>query len=104
MPYIESKKRANLDNQIGLSVEAVKSNIDKTFGNDLSDEDFLKIVGDINYFVSRFVSQLMGQTSYSKIALITGVLENIKQEFYRRKASIYEDKKINQNGDIKEYE
>jgi hypothetical protein len=45
----------------------------------------------------------MGDTSYPKIAMITGVLENIKQEFYRRVASPYEDKKILENGDIKEY-
>jgi hypothetical protein len=45
----------------------------------------------------------MGDTSYPKIAMITGVLENIKQEFYRRVASNYEDKKILENGDIKEY-
>jgi hypothetical protein len=34
---------------------------------------------------------------------MTGVLENIKQEFYRRAAAPYEDRKINQNGDVKEY-
>ena len=45
----------------------------------------------------------MGQTSYSKIAMVTGVLENVKQEFYRRIAASYEDKKIVENGDIKEY-
>jgi hypothetical protein len=45
----------------------------------------------------------MGNPSYVKIAMITGVLENIKQEFYRRVASPYEDKKILENGDIKEY-
>jgi hypothetical protein len=41
--------------------------------------------------------------SYSKIAIITGVLENVKQEFYRRAAAPYEDKKILQNGDVREY-
>jgi hypothetical protein len=45
----------------------------------------------------------MKDISYSKIAMATGVLENIKQEFYRRVASPYEDKKINENGDIREY-
>jgi hypothetical protein len=45
----------------------------------------------------------MKDVSYGKIAIITGVLENIKQEFYRRIASSYEDKKILENGDIKEY-
>ena len=45
----------------------------------------------------------MGYPSYTKIAMITGVLENIKQEFYRRIAEPYENQKIVQNGDIKEY-
>jgi hypothetical protein len=45
----------------------------------------------------------MGEVSYSKIAIATGVLENIKQEFYRRVAEKYEDKKIKINGDIQEY-
>jgi hypothetical protein len=35
--------------------------------------------------------------------MATGVIENVKQEFYRRLASKYEDAKIEQNGDIIEY-
>ena len=31
------------------------------------------------------------------------MLENVKQEFYRRVASSYEDQKIIENGDVKEY-
>jgi hypothetical protein len=46
---------------------------------------------------------MMGEISYSKIAIMTGILENIKQEFYRRAAAPYEDRKISQNGDVKEY-
>jgi hypothetical protein len=45
----------------------------------------------------------MGTVSYKKIAVITGVLENIKQEYYRRIAVPYEDEKIVENGDIKGY-
>ena len=45
----------------------------------------------------------MGDVSYPKVAVITGVLENIKQEYYRRVAENYENKKILENGDIKEY-
>ncbi len=45
----------------------------------------------------------MGKASYSKLAVITGVLENVKQEFYRRVGEPYEDKKIRENGDIREY-
>ena len=45
----------------------------------------------------------MGDPSYSKIAMITGVLENVKQEYYRRIAVPYEENKKAQNGDIREY-
>jgi hypothetical protein len=45
----------------------------------------------------------MGDVSYGKIAMATGVLENIKQELYRRIAVKYEDSKILANGDIPEY-
>ena len=103
MPYIKEENREVLDRAIGGAVETIKSNIEKSFGDNLSDSEFMEISGDINYFVSRITCQLMGDVSYKKIAIITGVLENIKQEFYRRVASPYEDMKILQNGDIKEY-
>ena len=45
----------------------------------------------------------MKEVSYKNIAMATGVLENIKQELYRRVASKYEDKKILASGDIPEY-
>lgn len=103
MPYIKEKNRVVLDRAIGGAVETIKSNVEKSFGDDLEASELLKLSGDINYFVSRLIGQLMGDVSYGKICIITGVLENIKQEYYRRVASPYEDKKITENGDIKEY-
>ena len=103
MPYIKEEHRIVLDRAIGGAVETIKSNIQKSFSGDLDVDELLKVSGDINYFVSRLIGQLMGDVSYGKICIITGVLENIKQEYYRRVASPYEDKKITENGDIKEY-
>lgn len=99
MPYIEREERLKLDNHIDEIVQAI-INIDEVPNNlnDLSNH-----LGRINYCFSRIVGQLMGDPSYKKIAMITGVLENIKQEFYRRIASPYEEYKISANGDIKEY-
>lgn len=106
MPYIDQNRRKLLDNnidQICLSIKNLLS--DKAFvKNNISNEEFLSIGGDLNYCFSRILSNVMGQVSYSKIAVATGVLENIKQEFYRRVAEGYEDVKIKSNGDIKEYE
>jgi len=97
MPYINENARLELDNCIENMVECL------THGNDVSNEEFTVLLGEINYCFSRIIAKSMGQTSYSKIAMITGVLENVKQEFYRRIATSYEDKKIIENGDIKEY-
>ena len=111
MPYIKEENRHQLDSCINHMMECLKGNVSSGMNNSninpnkekLSNEEFLSIVGDINYAFSRILSGVMGDVSYSKIALITGVLENIKQEFYRRAASKYEDKKILENGDIQEY-
>ncbi len=97
MPYINESARLELDDCIDNMVECL------THGNDVSNEEFTVLLGEINYTFSRVLAGTMGEISYSKIAMITGVLENIKQEFYRRIASPYEDKKIVENGDIKEY-
>jgi len=97
MPYINEKTRKELDDCIENMVECL------THGNNVTNEEFTIILGEINYSFSRILAKSMGDISYSKIAMITGVLENIKQEFYRRIASPYEDKKIVENGDIKEY-
>lgn len=108
MPYINEESRSNLDDYIDKMVRCIKSNAKRVVNkhltdNDLSNEEFLSIAGDINYVFSRILGQLMRPVSYGKIAMITGVLENIKQEFYRRVAEKYEDSKILTHGDIKEY-
>ena len=112
MPYIKEENRSTLDECIEnmtscLILNAFRQSVDPIETNNipekLSNEEFLSIIGDINYSFSRILAGSMGDVSYGKIALITGVLENIKQEFYRRVAESYEDKKIIENGDIKEY-
>jgi hypothetical protein len=106
MPYIDQNRRMLLDNNIEQICFSIKNLLsDEAFvKNNMSNEEFLSISGDLNYCFSRILSNVMGQVSYSKIAVATGVLENIKQEFYRRVAENYENIKIKSNGDIKEYE
>lgn len=107
MPYVNEKFRKQLDQSIQsliLSLKLTVSDNAKPFEMEsLSNEELLNISGNINYAVSRVCGSIMGKISYPKIAIITGVLENIKQEFYRRVAEPYEDKKILENGDIKCY-
>jgi CO dehydrogenase/acetyl-CoA synthase epsilon subunit len=101
MPYIKEDIRKELDVCIEKMITCLGT--PKSLNGNMTNEDFVLILGDINYVFSRIISSLMGRVSYSKIAMITGVLENIKQEYYRRVASAYEDKKIVENGDIPEY-
>lgn len=111
MPYIKESNRGSLDPCIEDMTRCLRGNVasskDNPYSNPykekLTNDEFLSICGDINYAFSRILSNTMGDVSYPKIAMITGVLENIKQEFYRRVAANYENQKILENGDIVEY-
>jgi hypothetical protein len=99
MPYIDQEERKELDNDI----EQLISSIINTKVSLNNPHDFKSHLGRINYCFSRILCGVMGNINYSNIAMATGVIENVKQEFYRRLASKYEDAKIEQNGDIIEY-
>jgi hypothetical protein len=105
MPYIKQDRRKVLNDSVSKMVLSIRTNTSESpfTKEEITNEEFLSICGDINYCFSRVVSKLMQNPSYSKIAIITGVLENIKQEFYRRVAEPYEDLKIEENEDILEY-
>ena len=111
MPYIKEENRHQLDHCIDRMVECLKGNVtpnpdnphSNPYKQNLTNEEFLSVCGDINYTFSRILAGLMDNASYPKIAIITGVLENIKQEFYRRIGVSLEEKKIRENGDIPEY-
>ena len=99
MPYIPEEEREELDEAVEIMAKAIKD-----FQTALvNPHNFAHFLGRINYCFSRVLSIVMGDISYSKIAMATGVLENIKQEFYRRIAEPYENNKVIENGDIKEY-
>jgi len=97
MPYIDETSRKVLDGAIDDLANII------TNFSELDNEDVMVVLGDLNYCMSRLLGQVMGNTSYAKVAMLTGVLENVKQEFYRRVAVPYEEEKIVQHGDIKEY-
>ena len=99
MPYISIEEREELDEAIDVMIHAITT----TKLGLWNPHDFSIYLGRINYCFSRVISSVMGDISYKKIAMATGVIENIKQELYRRLASKYEDKKIEENGDIVEY-
>ncbi|MEB3201916.1 MAG: hypothetical protein VKK05_03770 [Synechococcus sp.] len=99
MPYIDEEERLELDECIDQMIRCIS----ETKTNCNNPQDFSNFLGRINYCFSRIIIGVMKTVSYKNIAMATGVLENIKQEFYRRLASKYEDAKIVSNGDIPEY-
>ena len=88
MPYIEKKDRLTLD----YSIESLAIRI----------STYDEIAGRFNYSISRMIDIILGQRglNYANVNEIVGALECIKLELYRRIASPYEDKKIEENGDV----
>jgi len=56
--------------------------------------------GHINYVVTVMLKRLYKPPRYLRYNKAIGVLECIKQEFYRRVVAPYEDKKMAENGDV----
>jgi len=84
MPYILKKDRKAFDKSL------------KEIG------DNLETVGELNYCFTVLLKRYLKYQgkSYKTINDCIGVLESAKLEFYRREAAIYEDLKIDINGDI----
>jgi len=68
--------------------------------------EFLKDVGklspgELNYSITRIILDFLGDDPhYKDFATVIGVLENVKEELYRRKVAPYENKKIEDEGDV----
>jgi hypothetical protein len=92
MPYISKEDRIPLDPIVDIATGILEK------------KPLEESLGDLNYLFSRIIAGAIGKTSYRKIAMATGVLENVKQELYRRLATPYEEEKITRNGDIREYD
>lgn len=87
MPYIHPAARTELD-----------PFIDQLY--DVLDKRGISS-GEVNYCFSTILARAFRKApNYGTISLICGVLVNVKDEFYRRFAAPYEDRKIKENGDI----
>ena len=57
--------------------------------------------GVLNYIITRIVIAWLGKDpNYERFNAAIGALESAKLELYRRAISPYEDKKIDENGDV----
>lgn len=60
--------------------------------------------GELAFTLTRVIDDYVQESSleanYAAYALVLGVLETVKLEYYRRRVAPYEDKKLADNGDV----
>lgn len=81
MPYIKNSDRNNLDSHL-MKMEITSA-------------------GNLNYCLTKLVQCFLGDNPrYDNYNSAIGALECCKLELYRRMIAPYEDKKIQENGDV----
>ena len=87
MPYIKTEKREKYKLILNDLISTLKS---------LPVED---LDGELNYVVTKILKEIY-PLRYFHLNRAVGVLECIKQEYYRRVVAPYEDIKIKESGDV----
>lgn len=104
MPYIKQEDRAILNpaiDELGKLICKITSE---------AEIPELAFGGLLNYSLTRTVLYVIKNQFGEKgirywiVAMASGVLHNVADEFYRRLASPYEDKQIRVNGDVDLYD
>jgi len=83
MPYILKEERENFDSIIDDLVDKLKER---------------GITGNLNYILFKLAKKLCHR--YKDYAAFEGDCQQALKEIYRRQVSPYEDKKIEENGDV----
>jgi hypothetical protein len=87
MPYIKRGKRP-------LYKAEIENLVTKLETQPVMEQD-----GDLNYIITSIL-KLFYKPRYFNYNRALGVIEAVKQEYYRRVVAPYEDKKIKENGDV----
>ena len=88
MPYIKEDTRHSIRSVVHHLAEVI---------DELPTE---QMDGMANYAITELVLELYTRDNYLELQTAIGLLECVKQEFYRRAVAPYEDMKIKQNGDV----
>lgn len=87
MPYIKTAKRTKYNKFLSEIAEILKA---------LPPEE---VDGELNYVITKLLKEVY-PLRYFHLNKAIGVLECAKLEYYRRVAAPYEDKKIQESGDV----
>lgn len=100
MPYIDPKDRQVLDPLIDQLAEQIMVESKKS-------KDEASFAGLLNYTSTRLALKVLrlrfGAIHYWLVAIVVGTFHNVADEFYRRLGFPYEDRKIEENGDVDLY-
>lgn len=91
MPYIKQEKRDLLEKPI----EAVRDALRQLE----SDDPENNFEGNMNYVISSLIARCY-KVSYRDINDVVGMLNCVKDEYYRRVAVPYENQKAHDHGDV----
>lgn len=99
MPYIKKSERGKFLHTIYCMLDNIKEI--HNFGKPSSHIHY-RLTGNLNYFLFKLCKEwikLNGE-SYANYQDFIGELEAAKLEIHRRQIAPYEDKKIEENGDV----
>lgn len=82
MPYINQEDRPEIDLLVNSLLVEMQS------------------AGHLNYTITKLLDGWVEQPSYTAYNTVMGVLECVKQEYYRRVVAEYENIKRMNNGDV----
>jgi len=91
MPYIKEEARYRLMAEMGGDADRGIVRLPRP-----------QNAGELNYIITRIILDYSHRKGgdYQAWNDVTGALENAKMEAYRRHVAPYEDKKIEENGDV----
>jgi hypothetical protein len=85
MPYIKQKDREQLDPLLAPIIRTLAE---------------MEGTGGIAYCITRLIDEFYGRYNFGVFCIGLGLLEAVKQEFYRRRLAPYEDMKCQGNGEV----
>lgn len=90
MPYIKQERRKNLDELVDPLILLLNT----------MTEGGTKNTGDVVYVLYKTLKGIYGGGNFEIKSNALKAMDSTAREYYRRVMSIYEDRKIEENGDI----
>lgn len=92
MPYIKQELREELAPEIFAFIEKVNKIYEQNPSNTRD--------GLLNYSFTTMLHHIYPKNKYHELNEIIGMMECMKQEFYRTRIGPYENEKMQENGDV----